>query len=89
MQISGIWGDSGPYLWGHEAERPAEKVLDLPAGRRGETFMDLRRRLSYHARVSSLVTSTVTHNILKDRNSKTFEGRSACYAGFRGWRGFH
>jgi hypothetical protein len=65
-----------------EADRPAEKVLDLPAGRQGATSNRSNSNAENPGKTSVLLNKKVTPNLLSDRHSKTFEARSVCFYKF-------
>jgi hypothetical protein len=65
-----------------EADRPAEKVLDLPAGRQGATSNQFNSNTENPRKTSVLLNTKVTPNILNDRHSKTFKARVVCFYKF-------
>jgi hypothetical protein len=61
-----------------EVDRPAEKVLDLPAGRQSATSHRSNSNAENPRKTSVLLNPKVTSNLLNDCHSKTFEARPAC-----------
>jgi hypothetical protein len=65
-----------------EAGRPAEKVLDLPAGRQGVTSNRPNSNAENPRKTSVLLNTKVIPSIPNDRNSKTFEALPVCFYEF-------